>query len=99
MWRLQEILAEVSGLHAVSLQPAAGSQGELTGLMLFRAYFRDRGEEEQRREIVVPDTAHGTNPASVTMAGFELVGVKTDAPRQHRRRGPARQGRRRRPRA
>jgi glycine cleavage system P protein (glycine dehydrogenase) subunit 2 len=78
MWRLQEILAEVSGLHGVSLQPAAGSQGELTGLMLFRAYFRDRGEEEQRREIVVPDTAHGTNPASVTMAGYQLVGVKTD---------------------
>ena len=70
MWRLQEILAEVGGLHAVSLQPAAGSQGELTGLMLFRAYFRDRGEDEQRREIVVPDTAHGTNPASVTMAGY-----------------------------
>jgi glycine dehydrogenase subunit 2 len=77
MWRLQEILAEVCGLHAVSLQPAAGSQGELTGLMLMRAYFADRGEVD-RREIVVPDTAHGTNPASVTMAGFQLVGVKTD---------------------
>jgi glycine cleavage system P protein (glycine dehydrogenase) subunit 2 len=79
MWRLQEILAEVCGLDAVSLQPAAGSQGELTGLMLFRAYFADRGEDEQRREIVIPDTAHGTNPASVTMAGYQLVGVKTDA--------------------
>jgi glycine dehydrogenase subunit 2 len=77
-WRLQEILAEVAGLEAVSLQPAAGSQGELTGLMLFHAYFADRGEDEQRREIVVPDTAHGTNPASVTMAGYQLVGVKTD---------------------
>jgi glycine cleavage system P protein (glycine dehydrogenase) subunit 2 len=79
MWRLQEILAEVCGLHAVSLQPAAGSQGELTGLMLFHAYFADRGEDEQRREVVIPDTAHGTNPASVTMAGYSLVGVKTDA--------------------
>ena len=79
MWRLQEILAEVCGLHAVSLQPAAGSQGELTGLMLMRAYFADRGEGEQRRKIVVPDTAHGTNPASVTMAGYELVQVETDA--------------------
>src|SRR4051812_9875018 len=78
MWRLQEILAEVCGLAAVSLQPAAGSQGELTGLMLFHAYFADRGEDEQRREIIVPDTAHGTNPASVTMAGYQLVGVKTD---------------------
>jgi glycine dehydrogenase subunit 2 len=78
-WRLQEILVEVTGLHAVSLQPAAGSQGELTGLMLVRAYFADRGELEQRRKVVIPDTAHGTNPASVTMAGFEVVGVKTDA--------------------
>jgi glycine dehydrogenase subunit 2 len=78
-WRLQEILAEVTGLHAVSLQPAAGSQGELTGLMLVRAYFADKGESEQRRKVVIPDTAHGTNPASVTMAGYELTNVKTDA--------------------
>src|SRR5712691_1592584 len=77
-WRLQEILAEVTGLHAVSLQPAAGSQGELTGLMLVRAYFEDRGESEQRRKVVIPDTAHGTNPASVTMAGYELTPVRTD---------------------
>src|SRR5512133_3729294 len=79
MWRLQEILAEVTGLDAVSLQPAAGSQGEITGLMLMRAYFADRGEDEQRRKIAIPDTAHGTNPASVTMAGYELTNVKTDA--------------------
>ena len=78
MWRLQEILAEVAGLPAVSLQPAAGSQGELTGLMLMRAYFADRGEGETRRKIVIPDTAHGTNPASVTMAGYELTPVQTD---------------------
>jgi glycine dehydrogenase subunit 2 len=70
MWRLQEILAEIAGLSAVSLQPAAGSQGEVTGLMLMRAYFADRGEE--RRKVIVADTAHGTNPASVTMAGYEL---------------------------
>ena len=78
-WNLQEILREVTGLDAVSLQPAAGSQGELTGLMLFHAYFADRGEDEQRRKVVIPDTAHGTNPASVTMAGYELTHVKTDA--------------------
>src|SRR6266571_1864663 len=60
------------------LQPAAGSQGELTGLLLMRAYFDDRGEGEQRRRIVIPDTAHGTNPASVTMAGYELTPVSTD---------------------
>jgi len=78
-FQLQQALAEISGLDAVTLQPAAGSQGELTGLMLVRAYFQDRGELEQRRKVVVPDTAHGTNPASVTMAGFELQPVKTDA--------------------
>jgi glycine cleavage system P protein (glycine dehydrogenase) subunit 2 len=77
MWRLQEILAEVAGLPAVTLQPAAGSQGELTGLMLMRAYFADRGEE--RDTIVTADTAHGTNPASVTMAGYQLAKVATDA--------------------
>jgi glycine cleavage system P protein (glycine dehydrogenase) subunit 2 len=79
MWRLQEILAEVTGLDAVSLQPAAGSQGELTGLLLVRAYFAAQGEAEQRRKVVIPDTAHGTNPASVTMAGYELTPVRTDA--------------------
>jgi glycine dehydrogenase subunit 2 len=78
MWRLQQTLIEVSGLHACSLQPAAGSQGELTGLLLMRAYFDERGEGEQRRRIVIPDTAHGTNPASVTMAGYELTPVHTD---------------------
>jgi glycine dehydrogenase subunit 2 len=79
MWRLQEILAEVVGLDAVTLQPAAGSQGELTGLTLISAYFRERGEYEQRREIVIPDTAHGTNPASVTMAGYTVRKVNVDA--------------------
>ncbi|HYY76312.1 MAG TPA: aminomethyl-transferring glycine dehydrogenase subunit GcvPB [Gaiellaceae bacterium] len=76
MWRLQEILAEVCGLDAVSLQPAAGSQGELTGLMLMRAYFADRGED--RTTVITADTAHGTNPASVTMAGYTLQKVETD---------------------
>ncbi len=79
MWRLQEILAEVTGLDAVSLQPAAGSQGELTGLLLVRAYFAARGEGNERRKVVIPDTAHGTNPASVTMAGYEVTPVRTDA--------------------
>jgi len=77
MWRLQEILAEVIGLPGVSLQPAAGSQGELTGLMLMRAYFAQRGEE--RDTVITADTAHGTNPASVTMAGYKLQKVGTDA--------------------
>jgi glycine dehydrogenase subunit 2 len=76
MWVLQQILAEVAGLPAVTLQPAAGSQGELTGLMLMRAAFADRGEHG-RNVIITADTAHGTNPASVTMAGFELEKVAT----------------------
>jgi len=77
MWQLQSMLAEIAGLPAVTLQPAAGSQGELTGLMLMRAYFADRGEE--RDTIITADTAHGTNPASVTMAGYKLERVETDA--------------------
>src|SRR5215213_6248512 len=76
-WRLQEILREITGLDAISLQPAAGSQGELTGLLLMRAYFDERGEGEQRRRIVIPDTAHGTNPASVTTAGLMLTNPST----------------------
>jgi glycine dehydrogenase subunit 2 len=78
-WNLQHFLREVTGLPAISLQPAAGSQGELTGLLLMRAYFEEKGEGEQRRKIVIPDTAHGTNPASVTMAGYEVTAVATDA--------------------
>jgi glycine dehydrogenase subunit 2 len=77
MWRLQEILAEVAGLPAVSLQPAAGSQGELTGLFLMRAYFDERGED--RDTVITADTAHGTNPASVAMAGYRLAKAETDA--------------------
>jgi len=69
MWELQEALAELTGMDAVSLQPAAGAHGEWTGLMMIRAYLRSRGEGG-RNVVLVPDTAHGTNPASATMAGF-----------------------------
>jgi glycine dehydrogenase subunit 2 len=75
MWRLQQQLAEIAGLPHVSLQPSAGSHGELAGLLLTRAYHKDRGE--RRTKVLTPDTAHGTNPASVTMAGFEVVKVGT----------------------
>src|SRR4051812_48654069 len=75
MWRLQGALAEIAGLPHVSLQPSAGSHGELAGLLLTRAYHEDRGE--QRTKVLTPDTAHGTNPATVTMAGFEVVKVGT----------------------
>ncbi|MSO40552.1 MAG: glycine dehydrogenase subunit 2 [Solirubrobacterales bacterium] len=76
MWRLSEALSEICGLPHVSLQPSAGSHGELAGLLLTRAYHADRGEERMR--VLTPDTAHGTNPASVTMAGYEVVKVATD---------------------
>ena len=78
-WALQQILAEIAGLPAVTLQPAAGSQGELTGLMLVRAYFDDRDEGDRRDTVITADTAHGTNPASVAMAGYRLEKVATDA--------------------
>ncbi len=77
MWRLQEALAEIAGLPHVSLQPSAGSHGELAGVLLTRAFHEDRGE--RRTKVLTPDTAHGTNPATVTMAGYELVKVGTDA--------------------
>ena len=77
MWNLQEALAEIAGLPHVSLQPSAGSHGELAGVMLTRAYHEDRGET--RRKVLTPDTAHGTNPATVTMAGLEVVKLATDA--------------------
>jgi len=77
MWNLQEALAEISGLPHVSLQPSAGSHGELAGVLLSRAYHEDRGES--RHKVLTPDTAHGTNPATVTMAGLEVVKVATNA--------------------
>jgi len=76
MWRLQGALAEIAGLPHVSLQPSAGSHGELAGLLLTRAYHEERAE--QRTKVITADTAHGTNPATVTMAGYELVKVGTD---------------------
>ncbi|HXR29242.1 MAG TPA: aminomethyl-transferring glycine dehydrogenase subunit GcvPB [Solirubrobacteraceae bacterium] len=76
MWNLQEALAEISGLPHVSLQPSAGSHGELAGVLVTRAYHEDRGET--RRKVLTPDTAHGTNPATVTMAGLEVVKIETD---------------------
>jgi glycine dehydrogenase subunit 2 len=76
MWRLQHALGEISGLPHVSLQPSAGSHGELAGVLLTRAYHEDRGEH--RTKVLTPDTAHGTNPATVTMAGYEVVKVGTD---------------------
>jgi glycine dehydrogenase subunit 2 len=77
MWSLQRALGEIAGLPHVSLQPSAGSHGELAGVLLTRAYHEDRGEH--RTKVLTPDTAHGTNPATVTMAGLELVKLATNA--------------------
>ncbi len=78
MYRLQHMLAEVAGFAAVSLQPAAGAQGELTGILMIRAYHESRGDTK-RTKILVPDSAHGTNPATVTMAGYDAVEIGSDA--------------------
>ena len=77
MFDLQAMLSEIAGMDAVTLQPVAGAHGELTGLKLIRAYHRHRGEN--RTQVIVPDSAHGTNPASVTVCGMESVEVKSHA--------------------
>jgi glycine dehydrogenase subunit 2 len=75
LYEMQQYLSEISGLPACSLQPAAGAQGEYTALLTAASYFRDRGED--RRVVLVPDNAHGTNPASAVMAGFQTISLKT----------------------
>ncbi len=75
LYRLQEMLGEIAGLEAVSLQPAAGAHGEMTALFVAAAYFRDAGQD--RSVVLIPDGAHGTNPASAAMAGFKTVQVKS----------------------
>jgi glycine dehydrogenase subunit 2 len=78
MWRLERALSEVAGLPHVSLQPSAGSHGELAGVLLTKAYHADRGDTG-RTKVLTPDTAHGTNPATVTMAGLQVVKVASNA--------------------
>lgn len=78
MYELDEALCEITGMDKMTLQPAAGAHGELTGLMLIKAYHEKRGDSK-RTKIIVPDSAHGTNPASAAMAGFDAVEVKSTA--------------------
>ncbi len=78
MYGLQQWLAEIGGFAGVSLQPSAGAHGEFTGLLMMRAYHRERGDAKRTR-ILIPDSAHGTNPASTTMAGFTAVELPSDA--------------------
>ncbi|MEW8969814.1 MAG: aminomethyl-transferring glycine dehydrogenase subunit GcvPB [Mesobacillus sp.] len=77
MYDLQEHLIEITGMDEVTLQPAAGAHGEWTGLMMIRAYHEANGDHN-RTKVIVPDSAHGTNPASATVAGFETITVKSD---------------------
>ena len=76
MFRLQEFLKELSGMNAVSLQPTAGAQGELTGILMVRAYQAD--QQRARKYLLVPDSAHGTNPASAALAGYEVISTPSD---------------------
>jgi glycine dehydrogenase subunit 2 len=78
LWRLEGLLSAISGLPACSLQPAAGAQGELTGLMCIRAYHEARGDHK-RTKVIVPESAHGTNPASAAFNGYSVVEVQADA--------------------
>jgi glycine dehydrogenase subunit 2 len=75
MYDLGRMLAEIAGMDAVSLQPAAGAQGEFAGVLMIRAYHQSRGE--QRTKVLIPDSAHGTNPASTAIAGYEVVEIKS----------------------
>ena len=77
MWELQEMLGEISGFHQVALQPVAGAQGELTGCLVIRAWHEANGDTG-RTKILVPDSAHGTNPATAVMAGFQVVTIPSD---------------------
>ena len=76
LYELEGMLAEISGMEQVSLQPSAGAQGELTGLMLIRACLTERGDA--REKIIVPDTAHGTNPASSTLCGYDVIQISSN---------------------
>ena len=76
LFNLKDYLAEISGMDNVTLQPASGAHGELTGLLIIRKYFEDKNED--RKKVIVPDSAHGTNPASAVMAGFDVVEIESN---------------------
>lgn len=76
MYKLQNSLKEITGMDAITLQPAAGAHGELTGMMIIKKYFEVKGEN--RKKVIIPDSAHGTNPASAHLCGFEIVPVKSN---------------------
>ena len=77
MFNLQEALKKITGMDAVTLQPAAGAHGELTGMMVIKKYFETKGETN-RKKVIVPDSAHGTNPMSAKMCGFDIIQVQSN---------------------
>ncbi len=77
LYEMEQILNEVAGMERTTLQPSAGAHGELTGIMVIRAYHYDHGQGEQRTEVIVPDSSHGTNPATVAMAGYKTIVIKS----------------------
>lgn len=79
LYTLERQLAEITGMAAYTLAPMAGAHGEFVGMSMIRAYHEDRGEGKQRRVVLVPDSSHGTNPASAAIAGFEIQAVQTNA--------------------
>ena len=74
-YNLEKMLCEITGMDAFTLQPCAGAHGEFTGMLITRAYFEEKGEGEIRKEVIIPDSAHGTNPASARMAGFNVIEI------------------------
>ncbi len=78
MYELQEMLKEITDMDGFTLQPAAGAHGEFTGMLIVRAYHELKGELDRRRNVLVPDSAHGTNPASAAMAGFNVIEIPSD---------------------
>ena len=78
LYETQRVLADIAGLHAATVQPLAGAQGEFCGLLMIRAYHESRGDASTRNRIVVPDSAHGTNPASAARCGYSVTQVKSD---------------------
>ena len=77
LYETDKMLSELSGMARTTLQPSAGAHGELTGILVIRAFHKNNGEAEQRTEIIVPDSAHGTNPATAAMAGYRTVVIKS----------------------
>ncbi len=76
-WTLEQMLAEITGMHAVTLQPAAGAHGEMTGILLIRALLQSRGDA--RRKVLIPDSAHGTNPATAAIAGYQVESIPSNS--------------------